>query len=397
MSTVRTPIDSDLRSLDLFFDSDALSSLFNRPVRTSHLRWKRGTSAVARLHDDDGVRWLAMYSSDTSVKLEKVSRRALARDLELERFTLDDGVLASGPIALDPRLHPALRPFRRAALEVPSPALEVLKYNPFRRLVFSIASMDAGRLVGRASAGGHSMTRGMISELAAGGVPVVVPLDSALLPPGLPASKHVEYLPWYGSGDLSTVPLQHAEPAARATGNALALLHSQAPIHKTHAWRAPAGRLRSLVRENVELLPENAGRLERVQVNLEALLRRPGRAAVIHGDFSADQVLVDGRQVRLIDFQRCTYGAAAADLGSFAAVEALGSAMVDRRAVLALPRTAALLDGYGTGPATVNDSEVVAWTAFYLLNRLREPFRACSPDWRQQVDHRLRMIEEVLW
>lgn len=397
MTSVRTPLDSNLRSLELLFDPDALSSLFNRPVRTSHLRWKRGTSAVARLHDDDGVRWLVMYGTDASVKLEKTFRRALTQDVDLERFAFDDGVLASGPIALDPRLYPVLRPFRRAAMEVPSPALGVLKYNPFRRLVFSVATTDAGRLAGRASAGGHSMTRGMLTELATGGVPVVVPLDSAVLPPGLPVSKHVEYLPWYGSGDLSTVPLQHAELPARSTGNALALLHSQAPIHQTHAWRAPAGRLRSLVRENAELIPENGGRLERVQAELEALLRRPGRAVVIHGDFSADQVLVDGRQVRLIDFERCTYGAAASDLGSFAAVEALGSAMVDRRTVLALPRTAALLDGYGTGPATVNDSEVVAWTAFYLLNRLREPFRACSPDWRQQVDYRLRMIEEVLW
>jgi hypothetical protein len=71
--------------------------------------------------------------------------------------------------------------------------------------------------------------------------------------------------------------------------------------------------------------------------------------------------------------------------------------MVDRRTVLALPRTAALLNGYGTGPDTVNESEVLAWTAFYLLNRLREPFRACSPNWRQHMDDRLGMIEEVLW
>lgn len=397
MSSVRTPFDAGLRSLDLFFDPDALSALFDRPVRASHLRWKRGTSAVARLHDGVGVHWLAMYSTDASVKLEKTFRRALTQNLLLERFAFEDGVLASGPIPLDPRLYGALRPFRRAAPNAPSLSVRVLKYNPFRRVVFEVITDDARRLVGRAGTSKHSITRGMLSELAEGGVPVVVPLDAALLPPDLPVGKHVEYLPWFGAGDLSTVALPDTEAAARSTGSALALLHAQLPVQQTHAWRAPAGRLRSLVKENVELMPENRDRLERVQVRLESLLRRPGRAAVIHGDFSADQVLVDGTDVRLIDFERCTYGAAASDLGSFAAVEALGVGMVDGRSILTLPRTAALLNGYGTGPDTVNESEVSAWTAFYLLNRLREPFRACSPDWRQHMDHRLWMIEEVLW
>ncbi|WP_299165629.1 phosphotransferase [uncultured Arthrobacter sp.] len=417
MSSVLAPLDSGLHSVNLFFDPDALSSLFNRPVRASHLRWKPGTSAVARLHDGDGVRWLAMYSADASVKLEKSSRRALTQNLELERFALDDGVLASGPITLDPRLYGVLRPFRRAALDSLSSGVRVLKYNPLRRVVFSIATgptagiapgstagiapgsiTGTGRcLVGRASAARHAMTRNMLSKLAEGGVPLLVPLEPPLLPAGLPFGKHLEYLPWYGSGDLGTVPPAKAQPPARTAGGALALLHRQAPIHQAHTWRAPAGRLRSLVKENVELMPENRDRLERVQRQLECLLRRPGLAGVIHGDFSADQILVDGKDVRLIDFERCTYGAAASDLGSFAAVEALEVRQADRRSVLALPRTAALLDGYGSGPDTVNESEVLTWTAFYLLNRLREPFRACSPSWRQQMDARLAMIEEVLW
>lgn len=397
MSAVRTPLDSGLRSLDLFFDSDALSALFNRPVRTSHLRWKRGTSAVARLHDGDDVGWLALYSTESSVKLRKTVRRALTQGLQLEHFALDDGALASGPIPLDPRLHGALRPFRRSALTIPSSNLRVLKYNPFRRVVFEVTINDSLRLVGRASAAAQSLTRPMLSDLVRGGVPVLVPLDPVVLPPELPLGRHLEYLPWYGDGDLSTVPPPAANTVAYAAGTALAMLHRQEPLQQTHAWRAPAGRLRSLIRENAELLPENRGRLERVQAELEAQLRRPGRAAVIHGDFSADQVLVDGGNVCLIDFERCTYGAAASDLGSFVAVEALGAEWVDRRTVLALPRTAALLDGYGTGPRTVNESEVLTWTAFHLVNRLHEPFRACAADWQRQMEHRLDMIEEMLW
>ncbi|WP_309124224.1 phosphotransferase [Arthrobacter sp.] len=397
MSRVRTPLDPRLNSLELLFDPDSLSTLFGRPVKVNHLRWKRATSAVARLHDDDGVRWLALYATDTSVKLEKTFRRALTHNLDLERFVLDDGVLASGPVPLDPRLYATLRPFRRAAPSPLWPRVQVLKYNPFRRVVFGLTVSGGLRLVGRAGSSTPSVTRGMLSELAAGGVPVLVPVDPADLPSQLPSGRHVEYLPWYGNGDLSSLPHEDGEQAARQAGAALALLHAQPPIHATLSWRAPAGRLRSLVRENTVLMPENHDRLARVQAQLEQLLRRPGRAAVIHGDFSADQVLVDGKSVRLIDFERCSYGAAASDLGSFAAVEALGAQQVDRRTILTLPRTAALLDGYGVGPTTVNESEVLGWTCFYLLNRLREPFRACSPDWHAQLEHRLEMIEEVLW
>lgn len=398
MRSVRTPLDPGLRSLDLLLDPDELSALFNRPVRTSHLRWKRGTSAVARLHDDDGVRWIALYSAETSVKLEKTGRRALDWNLPLERFALDDGVLASGPIPLDPRLYGALQPFRRQAIAVPSPRARVLKYNPLRRVVVDMMS-DRARLVGRVSAAGHSMSRTMLSHLAEGGVPVLVPLDPALLPPGTPCGKHVEYLRWYGTGDLSTVSGPEAQSPAHSAGTALAVLHRQLPVHRTQAWRAPAGRLRSLVRENAELMPENLDRLEQVRSRLEGLLRRPGRAAVIHGDFSADQVLVNGAEVRLIDFERCSYGAAASDLGSFAAVEALEAGDSCRNTVLELPRTAALLSGYGADADADagSESEILAWTVFFLLNRLREPFRSCRPGWRQHMEDRLGMIEEVLW
>ncbi|GAB3531810.1 hypothetical protein GCM10027403_02860 [Arthrobacter tecti] len=392
-----TPLDPGLAALDLFFDADALSSLLGRPARAGHLRWKRGVSAVARLHDDDGVRWVAAYSTDASVKLEKTFRRAVAHGIPLEQHEIDGGVLASGPIALDPRLYGALRPFRGFGDYFASPALRVLKYNPFRRLVFAVDSPDGGTLVGRVSVAAPWTTPDMLAGLAANGVPLLVPLSKPELDPQTPTGKHVHYLPWYGEGDLSTVQPAQAGAASYAAGEALSLLHRQPPVHQSHAWRAPAGRLTSLVRENAALMPENGDRLARVRSALEPLLRRPGRAAMIHGDFSADQVLVDGSDVRLIDFERCTYGAAASDLGSFAAMEALAADSPAGDDVLTLPRTAALLDGYSAGPDAVNESEVLGWTVFFLLNRLREPFRACTPGWRQQMDDRLAMIEGALW
>ncbi|WP_028279931.1 phosphotransferase [Arthrobacter sp. H5] len=400
MNMVRTQLDPSLPGLDALFDEDRLSGLVGRPVSAAHLRWKPGVSAVTRLHDDDddgGVRWAATHSEHASRKLEKTFRRAHTQGLEVERIELgqddlDGGTLVSGPISLDPRLYRALQPFRRDGMRdiFASPAVRVLNYNPFRRVVFAVD----GSVVCRAGAS-RSVDHSLLERLAASGIPVLTPVH----PPNLPWGAHLQYFPWFGSGDLSTVPqTPEAGPSSYAAGEALALLHAQPPASGTHTWRAPAGRLASLIRENSHLLPESAERLQRVHTGLEPLLRRPGLAALVHGDFSADQVLTAGNEVRLTDFDRCTYGAAASDLGSFAAVEILHAMPLPPSTdVLGLPRTAALLDGYSSGRFAVNTSEVLGWTVFHLLNRLREPFRACSATWRSDMTARLDLIEEILW
>ncbi len=398
-----TPLDPGLPALDLYFDPSALGELLGREVQVSHLRWKRGVSAVARMHDDDGVSWLAAYSPEAAVKLEKTARRAAEYGLPLERHELGYGVLGAGPVALDPRLYGPLHPFRVAGSGqrdyLRGPGVRVLKYNPFRRVVFS-AETTAGTFVGKVRAAVSGTSAEMLDSLASRGVPMLTPVPEARLPSALPLGEQVDYTPWFGDGDLSAVPSQEAGAASYAAGEALSLLHRQPPVLQTDTWRAPARRLRSLISENEVLMPREAARLQRVHSALEPLLRRSGRAATVHGDFSADQVLVKGRdvvEVALIDFERCTYGAAASDLGSFAAVELLEADGAGGADPLALPRTSALLDGYSSGTHAVNESEVLGWTVFFLLNRLHEPFRACAPDWRSQMEDRLAMIESELW
>ncbi|TSE14487.1 phosphotransferase [Arthrobacter sp. KBS0703] len=78
---------------------------------------------------------------------------------------------------------------------------------------------------------------------------------------------------------------------------------------------------RSMVASLLPALEEPA---RRVEAELRARLLKDGAASeyvLVHGDFSADQVLVGGSEVRLIDFDRARIGAAEADLGSFAAAE----------------------------------------------------------------------------
>ncbi|MHA7155233.1 phosphotransferase family protein [Arthrobacter sp. TMN-50] len=392
-------VDPTLPGLGDFFDSDRLSDVVGRPVRVDRLRHKPGTSAIARLRENDGgIRWLATYSPAAAVKLEKAVSRATASGLEIEHITVPDHPdhhLVSGPIDLDHRLYKPLTRFREAGMGriFTDRVVTVLNYNPQRRVVFELRHNDE-RLVCKVGASKPHADGQLLTTLVASGVPVL----EAVEPSGLPLPRHAQYFRWFGSGDLSTVKSGVAGAASHAAGMALALLHAQPPAFGTHRWRAPAGSLQDLVEENSLLSPELAGRLERLRAGLEPLLRRPGRAALMHGDFSADQVLVEGSDIRLTDLERCTYGAGASDLGSFAAVEILHSTPLSGGTdVLSLPRTAAMLDGYSAGASGATDSEVLAWTIFHLLSRLSDPFRSCSPTWRQDMADRLGLMEDILW
>ncbi|MBG6180257.1 phosphotransferase [Arthrobacter sp. CAN_A1] len=394
-----TAVDPTLPGLVEFFDRERLSGLLGRPVHVDRLRHKPGTSAIARLREDDGgISWLATYSPAAAVKLEKADSRAAASGLEIERVAVPDHPdhhLVAGPIELDHRLYKPLKPFREAGLGqiFADRTVTVLNYNPQRRVVFELRH-DGDRLVCKVGTGKPHADGHLLAALTSSGVPVL----EAVEPSGLPRSRHAQYFGWFGSGDLSTVEPWSAGAASYAAGVALALLHAQPPAFGTHRWRAPAGSLLDLVEENSLLCPELARRLERLRAGLEPLLRRPGRAALMHGDFSADQVLVDGSDIRLTDLERCTYGAGASDLGSFAAVEVLHSLPLSTGTdVLSLPRTAAMLDGYSAGPSGATDSEVLAWTIFHLLSRLSDPFRSCSPTWRQDMADRLDLMEDILW
>lgn len=415
-----TAVDPMLPGLDEFFDSDRLSELLGRPVRADRLRHKPGTSAVARLREaDGGIGWVATYSPAAAAKLGKTFSRSIGSGLSVQQIGLPDypgHSLVSGPIELDHRLYRPMRPFRQEGFGwiFVDRSVDVLNYNPQRRVVFALHHRGE-RLVCKLGAATPHADGQLLAQLASKGVPVLETVDRS----GLPTSRHVQYFAWFGSGDLSTVggsnqsvapgpavpgaaadagAASYASAASYAAGMALALLHQQPPPFESDRWRAPAGSLINLVRETSSLLPEIADRLERLRTGLEPLLRRPGRAALIHGDFSADQVLVDGSDIRLTDLERCTYGAGASDLGSFAAVEILHSMPLARGTdVLGLPRTAAMLDGYSAGPTGATETEVLGWTVFHLLNRLSEPFRSCSPTWRQDMVNQLDLMEDILW
>ncbi len=139
---------------------------------------------------------------------------------------------------------------------------------------------------------------------------------------------------------------------------------------------------------------EAAARIRRALRGRLPSAGRAGRTAVlVHGDFSADQVLVSGAEVRLIDFDRSQAGVPEADLGSFAAAEEL-------RRWSGHPGTGGqaghLIEGYLQAGGQADPAAVDAWAALRMFATSVEPFRDRTPDWAAVTDrHIARALELV--
>lgn len=137
---------------------------------------------------------------------------------------------------------------------------------------------------------------------------------------------------------------------------------------------------RMALRELAEVLPELRRRAESLLRGIEARAPRHCGAHPIHGDFSADQVIVgtDGR-IGFADWDRARWGDPGADLGS---LQAAG-----------MPETAyaAVLEGYAGVRAVPESAEWHRVAA--SVQRLTEPLRRGSTHWRAEIADRLATLE----
>jgi hypothetical protein len=127
------------------------------------------------------------------------------------------------------------------------------------------------------------------------------------------------------------------------------------------------------------LLPDLAERATRLADQIGCLLfETSGRMVPLHGDFSADQVVVQQTGVRLIDWDRATIGPAALDLGSFIARLEMDARQAGR------PRPKLLIEAFDAAYAAATGarpSGVRNWTAAALFRLAVEPFRSRRADW----------------
>lgn len=400
MSTVLTPSPTrPLATAEVLLDRDRLSDVVGRPVRAVRLRHKPGLSTTAALvadvPDTAGVvlGWATVSHAGYRDKVSNAVRRAAERGREVTVRPVhgagDDLLLTFGRIDTDPRLHRALDAVRPVLPSVDAAVADgrvtVLRYNPHRRLVLRVNRSVP--LVLRATATKVPSPDRLLRSLHRAGVPVLRPVRVE----DLPTTSRTSVWPWFGAGTLATAP--GPRRMAAGTGAALARLHGVRPSRALPRWTrqgeedALAGQVHALTRLDEDAASTMAGLCGRV---LDRLPERP--AVTVHGDFSADQVLADPwHGVRLTDFDRAAAAPAAADLGSFAAVELLpGGTGPDGL-------TEGVLEAYAAaGGAPVPEAELRVWTARALLHRVHEPFRQGDPQWRDRVAARLEQVREVL-
>jgi Ser/Thr protein kinase RdoA (MazF antagonist) len=221
------------------------------------------------------------------------------------------------------------------------PRLRLIKYR--ENAVFELVAGDGARYALRIHRSGYHSEAALLSELqwmaaldASGiAVPVILPdatgaSFAVVASQGVPEPRQVDIFHWVEGRQFGSVEEGIADPAAierlyRVLGALAARLHNQAvdwtlPRGFTrHAWDAEGlvgeqpfwgqfWALAALTAAERELL--QAAR-ERVHADLVRYSLNPGnrdRYSMIHADLVAENLLVDGETVRLIDFDDAGFG-----------------------------------------------------------------------------------------
>lgn len=372
--------DPQLPGLRALLDDEVLSAQLGLPTRRSYVRYKPGTSAVA-LVDVDGRAAIAhAWGAAAPEKRAKALRDVEPDDVLLDRA--DDGLLVVDAMA--DRRVPALRTLvrsgrvhgwlaRRGYPPVPDARPQTLAHKPSRRWVGRLPLVEPGQhVVLRAYE-----RRGFDSALAAHGLVDPSAVEPLRLPRvigthrrGLIALEHLRGTPLAASASTATL---------RRLGAALGALHASGPSGVLDP--GPAG-----VDAPGALEPVVGGlptHIARIAEEASAALR-PGAGAVLHGDFSLDQVVVDGSSLGLIDLDRVRRGQPLDDVASLLAQAALtelpATGTAGARRLMDRMRDP-VLAGHATTWTAGTSDDLGPRTALALLSRAGEPFRTGAPDW----------------
>lgn len=345
--------DPALPDLGLVLDDERRSEALGSATTVERLRYKPGASVVAAVRDGHGeLLWIVSYADPR--KLRKSAHRAErsgAEAIPLSPLTL------SGPAYADRLLARVVRRVFAAKAAWLGGA-SVIRYNPLRRLVLH----DDGWALKLAAV---AQAPAAAAFLASRGLPVLAPERIA---------DDAWAYPWWGAGDL--VSRGDADLAASA-GAALLGIH-RTPPGRLVAPVFDAARVASAAGAAVgALLPALAPRIRRLVTGIGDLR---GPWVLSHGDWSEDQVLTDGEEVRIIDLDRAVLAPRELDLGCF----------------LAGGGDPAMLDGYRTAGGSVDDQALAGWRALAHLQRAVEPFRRGSTTWPRDIERALTRAERAL-
>lgn len=186
--------------------------------------------------------------------------------------------------------------------------------------------------------------------------------------------------------------------AVVTVGAAIAQLHAQAPEALTRLTReTEANTLLSEAYMLSLVCPHLAQWAETLALRTAAyLIDRPPAYRLIHGDFHARQVLLNGDTAAILDLDRAVCADPMIDLGLFAAHlerEVIRGNLPTSRVE---PLVQALLEGYAAATHQPAADEIQLYTAVELLRLAPRFFRYREPDWPDRIEASLGRVETIL-
>lgn len=214
---------------------------------------------------------------------------------------------------------------------------------------------------------------------------------------GAAGSRRALALEWHKGTMIDRLEQGPFDVAVRKAGMALAGLHAGPRISLLERDRRSEFEAAQKAAVALSALSVEAGEqaLAIVRRAADALEAFECSFVTIHGDFSADQVLVAGEDVTIIDWDRLGAGEASTDLASFAARLEADAATGMRAATGTQSAIEALLEGYQKAgamlPPMLDLHMVLA-----LVRLAPEPFRCRLPDWPDRIAAIVARAEALL-
>jgi aminoglycoside phosphotransferase (APT) family kinase protein len=393
--------DPDLPGLALLLDAADLEGRVRiGPLTPTYLRYKPQTSCAAGFFTEDG-RAIAAYAFAPERYAEVRTRPKWRADPDVQLW--DDVCLAIIPARrdrslralrhlLDPRRQPKfLRRLLGTQAAEAVTGMMILRYKPDRRLVARLDGADGplGVLKIVTNAAFPQALAGATGSEARGGAKLL----------GTDGDRCAIVTEWI-DGDLlcpvNTCGMSDVN-AFVATGRALADLHAcgHRSIFHTSPFRETQ-KLQEIV-SDVSMLDPHLGEVAKAEaVRLgQAVERHDYDFTLIHGDFSADQIVMRNSEPVILDWDRATLGDPAMDLGSFLA--RLDAQVIRGECSVAQAEAMAdaLIAGYAE-KAGAAPSGVALRTAGGLLMLATEAFRTRDPHWKDRTAALLDRVASLL-
>lgn len=382
-----------------------------RALKETYLRYKPGTSCLLAIEIslNDGSRqiWFAkaLTRERFSVSATHPKRQALLdikhpfspvrlekEAILLEHPTQDREIRYLDALWQESQRTTLLRQWLPEQADAPDVEWRFLRYKPERRCVAGITRAGKPLAVIRCASAREfgAILQGCATGLALGHVSLL----------GAWGKKRLVATRWVEGECLEHLLPSPAMPALLTrTGDALAQVHSAPfalPVKRSveddlqFMWRA-IDTLRVVYPQAIPHFERCAG-LVREQIRQ---FEQP--ATLLHGDFSADQVIIAGSDtpIHFIDWDRSTYGHPLNDLASFLArieMDVIENSL--SRAQADTARTA-LVSGYHSRRDLPVDG-LPCYTALALLALVAEPFRKRADNWPAGIDALLRRAEQLL-